>query len=125
MARKLEVTGLNKQFGDLQVLQNIDVAVERGEFIAVVGPSGCGKTTFLRIVAGLEPATSLPRIVTGLKSRNFPTPIDAVAVVTLPSIAGEPGTGSLEGYRRRLSFRIRSRANSGSLPIAQGLVIQG
>jgi len=58
MARKLDVKGLNKQFGDLQVLQNIDVAVERGEFIAVVGPSGCGKTTFLRIVAGLEPASS-------------------------------------------------------------------
>ena len=58
MARKLDVNGLNKQFGDLQVLQNIDVAVERGEFIAVVGPSGCGKTTFLRIVAGLEPASS-------------------------------------------------------------------
>jgi len=58
MARKLDVNGLNKQFGDLQVLQDIDVAVEHGEFIAVVGPSGCGKTTFLRIVAGLEPASS-------------------------------------------------------------------
>ena len=58
MARKLDVKALNKQFGDLQVLQDIDVAVERGEFIAVVGPSGCGKTTFLRIVAGLEPASS-------------------------------------------------------------------
>jgi NitT/TauT family transport system ATP-binding protein len=58
VALKLDVKGLNKQFGDLQVLQNIDVAVERGEFIAVVGPSGCGKTTFLRIVAGLEPASS-------------------------------------------------------------------
>jgi NitT/TauT family transport system ATP-binding protein len=32
--------------------------VERGEFISVVGPSGCGKTTFLRIIAGLEPASS-------------------------------------------------------------------
>ena len=58
MARKLEVTGLNKQFGELQVLQDIDLAVERGEFIAVVGPSGCGKTTFLRMVAGLEPVSS-------------------------------------------------------------------
>ena len=41
-----------------QVLRDIDLAVERGEFISVVGPSGCGKTTFLRIVAGLEPAST-------------------------------------------------------------------
>jgi NitT/TauT family transport system ATP-binding protein len=58
MPRKLEVSGLNKQFGDLHVLQDINLAVERGEFISVVGPSGCGKTTFLRMVAGLEPVTS-------------------------------------------------------------------
>jgi NitT/TauT family transport system ATP-binding protein len=58
MPRKLEITALSKRFGDLEALQNIDVAVEQGEFISVVGPSGCGKTTFLRMVAGLEPATS-------------------------------------------------------------------
>ena len=58
MPRKLEITALSKWFGDLEALQNIDVAVEQGEFISIVGPSGCGKTTFLRIVAGLEPATS-------------------------------------------------------------------
>ena len=58
MPRKVEITGLNKWFGALEALKNIDVAVEQGEFISVVGPSGCGKTTFLRIVAGLEPATS-------------------------------------------------------------------
>jgi NitT/TauT family transport system ATP-binding protein len=58
MPRKLEISGLGKWFGALEALRGIDIAVERGEFIAVVGPSGCGKTTFLRIVAGLEPATS-------------------------------------------------------------------
>ena len=58
MTLKLEISGLCKSFGELEALRNIDVAIERGEFIALVGPSGCGKTTFLRIVAGLEPATS-------------------------------------------------------------------
>jgi NitT/TauT family transport system ATP-binding protein len=58
MARKLEITGLSKWFDQLEALRGIDLAVETGEFIAVVGPSGCGKTTFLRIVAGLEPASS-------------------------------------------------------------------
>jgi NitT/TauT family transport system ATP-binding protein len=55
---KLAVSNLGKTFGELEALRGIDLAVERGEFISVVGPSGCGKTTFLRIVAGLEPATS-------------------------------------------------------------------
>ncbi|MFL5040157.1 MAG: ABC transporter ATP-binding protein [Xanthobacteraceae bacterium] len=55
---KLAVSALNKRFGELDVLRGITLEVERGEFIALVGPSGCGKTTFLRIVAGLEPATS-------------------------------------------------------------------
>jgi NitT/TauT family transport system ATP-binding protein len=58
MPRKVEITGLSKWFGELEALRGIDVAVEQGEFISVVGPSGCGKTTFLRMVAGLEPATS-------------------------------------------------------------------
>jgi NitT/TauT family transport system ATP-binding protein len=57
-APKLQVSHLGKRFGDLDALRGIDLTIERGEFISVVGPSGCGKTTFLRIIAGLEPATS-------------------------------------------------------------------
>jgi NitT/TauT family transport system ATP-binding protein len=55
---KLQVIHLGKAFDQLTALQDINLAVERGEFISVVGPSGCGKTTFLRIVTGLESATS-------------------------------------------------------------------
>jgi NitT/TauT family transport system ATP-binding protein len=58
MASKLSVSRLNKSFGDLEALRSVDLKVDRGEFISVVGPSGCGKTTFLRIIAGLETATS-------------------------------------------------------------------
>jgi NitT/TauT family transport system ATP-binding protein len=58
MTAKLTIAGLGKSFGPLQALRDINVAVGRGEFISVVGPSGCGKTTFLRIVAGLEPASA-------------------------------------------------------------------
>jgi NitT/TauT family transport system ATP-binding protein len=58
IAPKLAVSHLGKRFGDLDALRDIDLTIRRGEFISVVGPSGCGKTTFLRIIAGLEPATS-------------------------------------------------------------------
>ncbi|HEX4194732.1 MAG TPA: ABC transporter ATP-binding protein [Stellaceae bacterium] len=56
-APKLTASGINKQFGDLLALNDINLAIEDGEFICIVGPSGCGKTTFLRIVAGLETAS--------------------------------------------------------------------
>jgi NitT/TauT family transport system ATP-binding protein len=58
VAPKLQVSHLGKTFGELTALQDINLGIERGEFISVVGPSGCGKTTFLRIVAGLERATA-------------------------------------------------------------------
>ena len=51
---KLTITGLDKSFGELKVLEDIKLAVAPGEFVSLVGPSGCGKTTLLRIVAGLE-----------------------------------------------------------------------
>jgi NitT/TauT family transport system ATP-binding protein len=57
-AAKLSVRSLSKRFGDLEALRDINAEIARGEFISLVGPSGCGKTTLLRIVAGLETATS-------------------------------------------------------------------
>jgi NitT/TauT family transport system ATP-binding protein len=62
---KLAIRGLNKWFGALEALRNINLEVERGGFVSVVGPSGCGKTTFLRIVAGLELATSGELLIDG------------------------------------------------------------
>jgi NitT/TauT family transport system ATP-binding protein len=57
MTTKLAISSLSKRFDGLEALHNINVDVERGEFISLVGPSGCGKTTLLRIIAGLEDAT--------------------------------------------------------------------
>ena len=52
----LEIDNLQKTFGTSTVVQNFDLAIERGEFVSFLGPSGCGKTTTLRMVAGFESA---------------------------------------------------------------------
>ena len=50
----LDVKGLSKAFGDLQVLNNVDLSVQEGERIAIIGASGCGKSVFLRCLNLLE-----------------------------------------------------------------------
>ena len=50
----IEVKGLCKSFGSLQVLQNVNLSVAAGERIAIIGGSGCGKSVFLRCLELLE-----------------------------------------------------------------------
>jgi len=50
----LALRGISKAFGDVPVLNAIDLDIADGEFLTLVGPSGCGKSTLLRIIAGLE-----------------------------------------------------------------------
>ena len=53
----LELQGVRKSFGAVEVIKGIDLAIEKGEFVVFVGPSGCGKSTLLRMIAGLEEVT--------------------------------------------------------------------
>src|ERR1700735_1866282 len=50
----VSVSGLFKSFGPLQVLKNINLPIEAGDFTVLLGPSGCGKSTLLNAIAGLE-----------------------------------------------------------------------
>ncbi len=54
----VKLTGVGKSYGDVKILQQVDLAIRDGEFIVFVGPSGCGKSTLLRTIAGLEDITS-------------------------------------------------------------------
>jgi iron(III) transport system ATP-binding protein len=50
----LRTLALTKRYGEVTAVDDVDLDVRRGEFLAVLGPSGCGKTTLLRLVAGFE-----------------------------------------------------------------------
>ena len=55
---EVELSGIEKRFDGVRVLESLDLTVADGEFVVLLGPSGCGKTTALRIVAGLETPTA-------------------------------------------------------------------
>ncbi len=63
--KRLELTFITND-GPVEALADINLTVERGEFISLIGPSGCGKTTLLRVIADLERATSGSILVNGV-----------------------------------------------------------
>jgi len=61
----VELRAVFKSFGTVEVLRNVDLSLEQGEFVVFVGPSGCGKSTLLRLIAGLEDITSGDLLIDG------------------------------------------------------------
>ena len=65
MADMIEIKHLNKYFGDLHVLKDINLTVKRGEKLVMIGPSGSGKSTLIRCVDYLEEPTSGEVVIDG------------------------------------------------------------
>ncbi|MBU3200429.1 ABC transporter ATP-binding protein [Clostridium estertheticum] len=66
----LEIDNIIKKFGNQEVIKNISLKVNKGEFLTLLGPSGCGKTTTLRIIAGFEKPTSGNVLLEGVHVEN-------------------------------------------------------
>ncbi|NVO58608.1 ABC transporter ATP-binding protein [Rhodobacteraceae bacterium B1Z28] len=77
----LTLTNINKSFGSVEVLKDINLTVDDGEFVVFVGPSGCGKSTLLRVIAGLEDATSGTVSIGGDVVNNVPPAKRGIAMV--------------------------------------------
>ena len=68
----LTLQSVSKAYGDVPVLDDIDLAIRDGEFLTVLGPSGSGKTTVLRLIAGLEPLSSGAILLDGSDISKMP-----------------------------------------------------
>ena len=66
MSSIIEVKGLKKNFGSLQVLKGIDATIEENEVVCIIGPSGSGKSTFLRCLNRLEEITDGEILIDGV-----------------------------------------------------------
>lgn len=69
----IEIKGVTKSFGSLQVLKGIDLRIEKGEMVSIVGPSGAGKTTLLQILGTLDKPDSGSVVVDGIETSTLST----------------------------------------------------
>jgi ABC-type sugar transport system ATPase subunit len=78
---RVELCGVSKRFGPVEILREIDLDIAHGEFVVFVGPSGCGKSTLLRLICGLEPLSGGQVLIDGKPMRGVPPAKRGVAMV--------------------------------------------
>ncbi len=106
----LELSGIHKHFDAFHALKNIELTVQRGEFVCFLGPSGCGKTTLLRIIAGLE-VQSAGTIRQGGRDISHLPPADRDYGIVFQSYALFPNLSIFENVSYGLVNRRASKAD--------------
>lgn len=81
MTKILEIDKLSKSYGNVEVLKEISVSIEKGEFLVLLGPSGCGKSTLLNCIAGLEEITGGNLSINGNRMNDVPPKDRDIAMV--------------------------------------------
>ena len=78
---EVSLEDVSKSYGDVEVLRDINLEIEKGELVVFVGPSGCGKSTLLRMIAGLERITGGTLKIEGTVVNDVPPAQRGVAMV--------------------------------------------
>ncbi|MGQ4877599.1 ABC transporter ATP-binding protein [Billgrantia sp. LNSP4103-1] len=100
----LEINNVCKDFGSEQVLKDVSLAIDSGEFLILVGPSGCGKSTLMNAIAGLEPVTSGEIRIAG-EDVTWQTPAERDIAMVFQSYALYPSMT----VRQNISFGLEMR----------------
>ena len=105
---KPQVEGVNisKAYGSHIVLNKVNVAVEKGQFLTILGPSGCGKTTLLRVISGLELADS-GHVYIGGKDVSRLTPAKRGVGIVFQSYALFPNLTAWENVAYALKYALK------------------
>jgi multiple sugar transport system ATP-binding protein len=77
----LSLRGVTKRFGAVAVIEDLDLEIEKGEFVVLVGPSGCGKSTLLRMIAGLEEISEGTLTIGAVRANDLPPQRRNIAMV--------------------------------------------
>ena len=101
---EIELRGVTKRWGSFIGVQNLDLHIRDKEFLVLLGPSGCGKTTTMRMIAGLEDASS-GTILIGGKPVNGLDPKDRDVAMVFQSYALYPNLSVYENIRFPLRVR--------------------
>jgi len=101
---EIELRGVTKRWGTFIGVQNLDLHIRDKEFLVLLGPSGCGKTTTMRMIAGLEDASS-GSILIGGKNVNGLDPKDREVAMVFQSYALYPNLSVYENIRFPLRVR--------------------
>ncbi len=109
MSALVEIDGVEKTFGDFTAVRRMDLAIDQGEFIAIMGPSGCGKTTTLRMLAGLDQPTNGEIRIGGRRMNEVPphqrdTPLVWQSLALFPFL----------NVRENVEFGLRMRGVGGA-----------
>ena len=78
---QVELKNVDKAFGQTKVIKDVDLSIEKGEFVVFVGPSGCGKSTLLRLIAGLESLSDGKIIIADRPVMDLPPSERGIAMV--------------------------------------------
>ncbi len=105
MKEGLKIENLSKNFGKIEVIKKISLAVEEGGFLVILGPSGCGKSTLLNIVAGLEKPSSGDVYIQGQNVMNA-TPRERNIAMVFQSYALYPNMTVAEN----IAFGLKNKA---------------
>jgi len=106
----IQLRGVKKSYGKLQVVHGVDADIADGEFIVIVGPSGCGKSTLLRMIAGLE-VISDGEVSIGGKVVNNLEPKDRDIAMVFQNYALYPHMSVYENMAYGLKIRKFSAAD--------------